>query len=61
MTFFLHQVLKGKSTVLHNVYIKKIEKVSKVNPSSSNTIAFDLIDFSASQLISFFSASQLKH
>ena len=42
MAFFLHQVLKGKSTVLHNIYIKKIKKVSKVSPSSSNTFAFDL-------------------
>ena len=42
MEFFLHQILKGKSSELHNIYIKKIAKVSKVNPSSSNTLAFDL-------------------
>ena len=42
MAFFLHQILKGKSSELHNIYIKKIAKVSKVNPSSSNTLAFDL-------------------
>jgi hypothetical protein len=42
MAFFTYQVTKGKSTVLHTVYIKKIEKDQKVNASSSNTFEFDL-------------------
>ena len=42
MAFFTYQVTKGKSTVLHTVYIKKIEKCLKVNASSSNTFEFDL-------------------